>query len=397
MIETNNPYMFSANTTNITTTTTTTTTITAAAKTDTTNDIPPTTTNMNKDKSKIISTIETQAENNRSIYRHEPLSNNGILYNNNSHQQQQHKYSSGTNNTNTMPIKRDSSLFDNYIYNNKPPTPISASSTTSISSPALSSNMKFQQNNYNSDNHYSQQQSSNGRWYNGASSSPAVVSVIHAPPPPPSMKEKEAIEPDSRQINTNTTSTTTNNNKKSKRRKEMTKYMESLNQNFLKNKERIYLERLESIRQEMLSARKDQHIVYKECLRDLEQMRQKMIDEFSLFKEYQIEVTDRQFKLEIYQADEEYTAEKQEVREKLYNMLEEKRRKLKEEKDNCDLTYDIMMETQARMHKRNLRKRGAEHPENKSSKKKQMTGPALVIGLKEEDIVADLQAMMQVK
>lgn len=32
-------------------------------------------------------------------------------------------------------------------------------------------------------------------------------------------------------------------------------------------------------------------------------------------------------------------AEKQEMREKLFATLEERRRKLKEEKDNCELTY----------------------------------------------------------
>lgn len=32
-------------------------------------------------------------------------------------------------------------------------------------------------------------------------------------------------------------------------------------------------------------------------------------------------------------------AETQEIREKLFTILEEKRRKLKEDKDNCDLAY----------------------------------------------------------
>lgn len=36
-------------------------------------------------------------------------------------------------------------------------------------------------------------------------------------------------------------------------------------------------------------------------------MRQKMIGDGVLFREYQNQVTDKQFQLEIYQAEEEYT------------------------------------------------------------------------------------------
>lgn len=98
--------------------------------------------------------------------------------------------------------------------------------------------------------------------------------------------------------------------------------------------------------------------------------------------------------------------------------MEEKRRKLKEDKDNCDLAYgniktvykrivwskrvfflyiiDVVLETQNRMHKRNLRKRGPDHAENKSSKKKQLNGPVLVYRLKDDDILSDIQAMRNV-
>jgi hypothetical protein len=51
----------------------------------------------------------------------------------------------------------------------------------------------------------------------------------------------------------------------------------------------------------------DKHIDYLDGLRDLEYKRQKMIEDGILFKEYQNQVTDNQFRLEIYQAEEEYT------------------------------------------------------------------------------------------
>ncbi|KAI7889758.1 Sds3-like-domain-containing protein [Mucor mucedo] len=160
--------------------------------------------------------------------------------------------------------------------------------------------------------------------------------------------------------------------KRIKRRKEMTSKMEKLNSDFLDKKEGLYTENLVLINTELKEAHGDTHYQYVEGLRNLEGSRQKMIDDGRLFKEYQKQVTDKQFQLEIYQAQEEYTAETQEIREKLFTILEEKRRKLKEDKDNCDLAYDVVLESQSRLHKRNLRKRGPENADNKASKRKQM-------------------------
>lgn len=50
----------------------------------------------------------------------------------------------------------------------------------------------------------------------------------------------------------------------------------------------------------------DVHATYLDGLKDLENMRRKMIDDGQLFREYQKQVTDHQFQLEIYQAEEEY-------------------------------------------------------------------------------------------
>ncbi|CAO3672571.1 unnamed protein product [Rhizopus microsporus] len=136
-------------------------------------------------------------------------------------------------------------------------------------------------------------------------------------------------------------------NRKAKRRKEMTLKMEKLNAEFLEKKDRLYNEKLSAIDKELKEARKDVHATYLDGLRDLENMRRKMIDDGQLFREYQKQVTDHQFQLEIYQAEEEYLLETQEIREKLFSVLEEKRRKLKEDKDNCDLAYDAVLDSQS--------------------------------------------------
>ncbi|KAI8371020.1 Sds3-like-domain-containing protein [Blakeslea trispora] len=214
---------------------------------------------------------------------------------------------------------------------------------------------------------------------------------------PPPLQEEEDWYDQPKATKEPATLVESGDNKKIKRKKEMSHYMEQLNQDFLQNIEGLYLSKLNSINHELKEAHQDTHTFYLDNIRDLEAMRQKMIEDGQLFREYQKQVTENQFRLEIYQAEEEYTAETQEIREKLFTVLEEKRRKLKEDKDNCDLAYDLVMDTQARLHKRNLRKRGPENPDSKSNKKKHLNGPSLVFKLKDDDILSDMQAMRNVR
>ncbi|CAO3621036.1 unnamed protein product [Cunninghamella blakesleeana] len=187
--------------------------------------------------------------------------------------------------------------------------------------------------------------------------------------------------------------TNASDNRRVKRRKELNQRIENLNSDFLQNKERIFTEKLLMVQSEINQAHNFTHRKYKEGLLLLESIRKKAIDNSRLFLDYQTEITDKQFTMEIDQAEEEYLAEKHEVREKLYAVLDEKRRKLKEDKDNCDLSYDVVLETQTRMNKRSLRKRGMDNGDNKTNRRKQVSGPQLVFRLKEEEVYDDLQAM----
>ncbi|CAO3596652.1 unnamed protein product [Absidia cylindrospora] len=162
-------------------------------------------------------------------------------------------------------------------------------------------------------------------------------------------------------------------NRRVKRRKELNQRIDALNHDFLINKERIFTEKLLVVQNEVSQAHNNTHTQYKEGLILLESIRQKTIEDGRLLRDYQTQVTDNQFTLEIRRAEEEYMAEKNEVREKLFAVLEEKRRKLKEDKDNCDLAYDVVLESQTRMNKRNLRKRGMENGDGKLNKRKQVS------------------------
>ncbi|ORZ12662.1 hypothetical protein BCR42DRAFT_419717 [Absidia repens] len=183
-------------------------------------------------------------------------------------------------------------------------------------------------------------------------------------------------------------------NRRVKRRKELNQKIGGLNSDFSINKERIFTEKLLVVQNEISQARNNTHTQCQEDLILLESIRQKTIEDGRLFRDYQTQVTDKHYTLEIHHAEEEYLVEKQEIREKLFAVLEEKRRKYKEDKDNCDLAYDLPLETQTRMNKRNLRKRGMDNNgDGKLNKRKQTSVPALVFRLKDDEIYGDLQAM----
>ncbi|KAI7862711.1 hypothetical protein BDF14DRAFT_1510892 [Spinellus fusiger] len=135
------------------------------------------------------------------------------------------------------------------------------------------------------------------------------------------------------------------------------------------------------------------HVDLSENLQKHEIKKRKMIEDSQLFWDYQRYQTDTHAARLIYQAEQDYLMETQSVRERLFAVLEAKRRKLKDEKDNGDLTLDVPMDTQTRPQKRNLRKRGNETAEVKSSKRKQSSGPSLIFRLTEEEIGSDLLKM----
>ncbi|KAL1933924.1 hypothetical protein VTP01DRAFT_8014 [Rhizomucor pusillus] len=183
--------------------------------------------------------------------------------------------------------------------------------------------------------------------------------------------------------------------RRAKKRKEYTARIERINAAFMDSRECLYAEKVAEIQEEVKKVHDGTHVAFLEGVAELENIRIKTIEEGRLFRDYQDSVTDRQFNQEIALAEEEYMNEKRGVREKLFATLEEKRRKLKEDKDNCELSYDILMESQARILKRNLRRRGLDHNDNKANKRKQLSDarPGLIFKLKEDDIQSDIEQM----
>ncbi|RUS21242.1 hypothetical protein BC937DRAFT_93233 [Endogone sp. FLAS-F59071] len=130
---------------------------------------------------------------------------------------------------------------------------------------------------------------------------------------------------------------------------------------------RIYSDKLKAFQSELRAIQDGTQPEFLERLADLEETREMMIDQKQLFRNFQIECAEKQFELETTQAEEEYMvsqwafkairrrpkfglhsyeiiAEKQGLREKMLAGVEERRRKLKEDKDNLDISngeYEI--------------------------------------------------------
>ncbi|KAI7902336.1 uncharacterized protein BX663DRAFT_72744 [Cokeromyces recurvatus] len=146
------------------------------------------------------------------------------------------------------------------------------------------------------------------------------------------------------------------NNPTLKKKREFDERMQNINREFLENKEVLYEEKLKQLQDELKAVEKGRHELYEELLADLEEQRKKMIDDARLMMIYQISCVDKQFYLDSKIVQEESMAERRELQNAMFLVIDEKRRKLKEDKDG---EGEIGLSThQTRNRKRMLRKRG---------------------------------------
>lgn len=131
------------------------------------------------------------------------------------------------------------------------------------------------------------------------------------------------------------------------------------------------------------------HEIFDEYLQDLEEERRKSIDDARLMMIYQISTVDHQFQMNSKIVHEESMAERREIQNAMFTVIEEKRRKLKQDKDG---EFDTNHQT--RNNRMLLRKK-----QQKTKKKNECVAynppPAIqtiTLG-KKEDIEADFHAM----
>ncbi|KAI8643200.1 hypothetical protein BD408DRAFT_160337 [Parasitella parasitica] len=189
----------------------------------------------------------------------------------------------------------------------------------------------------------------------------------------------------------------------------MTERIEGINREFIENREILYDERLKQLQDELAAMEKGKHEMYIEHVTDLEEKRRQAIHDARLMMIYQISSVDQEFDLKSKIVQEESMAERRELQNAMFTVIEEKRKKLKEDKDG---EGELGLSTHhTRNKQRLLRKRGeildgflTQQPSISSpvisQKRKQdriKENPSHLIGVLssrvEEDIEADFHAM----
>ncbi|KAL2914869.1 histone deacetylase and transcriptional regulator [Polyrhizophydium stewartii] len=103
----------------------------------------------------------------------------------------------------------------------------------------------------------------------------------------------------------------------------------------------IFQQKLESYRRELKEIRLGQHPDYLEALAQLERERDAAILKAELFREYELQCAQEIYDKEHEAALAEYMAEKEGLREKMLGDLEERKRKLKEDRDSFDVSSGV--------------------------------------------------------
>ncbi|KAG0373418.1 Sin3 histone deacetylase corepressor complex component SDS3 [Mortierella sp. AD032] len=180
-----------------------------------------------------------------------------------------------------------------------------------------------------------------------------------------------------------------------KRRREFQERLVKLELEFEDNKQTIYNYQMARYKEEMDAILNGAHPDFHDQLEDLADARNVAIANARLYRDYQFECAQGAYELETETAEEEYMNEREGLREKMLAVIDSKRRALKDDKENLDITNDFALEPTSRAHQtRKLRKRGADSEVGaKSSKKKTSQPPAAKWAAVDADALDDLGLM----
>ncbi|KAG0221009.1 Sds3-like-domain-containing protein [Mortierella sp. GBAus27b] len=186
--------------------------------------------------------------------------------------------------------------------------------------------------------------------------------------------------------------------RKEKRSRDFQERLLRLELDFEENKQRIYEYQMDRYKEEMDAILNGVHPDFHDQLEDLARIRDITIDNARLYREYQFECAQQACELETELAEEEYANERDGLREKMLGVIEAKRRALRDDKENLDITTDFALEPSSRAnHTRRLRKRGQEtEVGSKNSKRKTNAPPNAKWQASDADALDDLSSIRKV-
>ncbi|KAF8981161.1 hypothetical protein BGZ46_003174 [Entomortierella lignicola] len=190
----------------------------------------------------------------------------------------------------------------------------------------------------------------------------------------------------------------TQDTRKEKRARDFQERLLRLELEFEENKQMIYDYQLERYKEEMDAIMNGIHPDFHDQLVDLSEARDITIANARYYRDYQFECAEHAYQLETELAEEEYMTEREGLREKMLAVIDSKRRALRDDKENLDITNDFALEPTSRAnHTRRLRKRGQEQETGaKNSKRKTNAPPAAKWLASDADALDDLSQIRKV-
>ncbi|KAJ1928115.1 hypothetical protein FBU59_007158, partial [Linderina macrospora] len=160
-----------------------------------------------------------------------------------------------------------------------------------------------------------------------------------------------------------------------------------------------YEQKSEEIQSELAQILRGTHPVFIDGVERLKVERDRMVEAAEQNHQYLVDLYSRTFQHDRDITEKAYRDEKQAIYDKIAADIEDRRRRLKEEKDSLDISMDFVFDPSARTSsKRNLRKRGAEslglgEPTGRHTGKRKHNQVFGVQGIPEDDIISDLTAI----
>jgi len=181
-----------------------------------------------------------------------------------------------------------------------------------------------------------------------------------------------------------------------KRRMETLADMERIEKEFQDIKEKFYREKIEQIRKEMEAINQGNHEKLIAKLREAELKKEEKIWAAEQWRQYQLMSIDNMFSGDKQQAEDELDEEKQFIREKMLQALQDRQKKLEEDKNTMSLQDGADIRAQA-LPSRNLRstKKGKENTTVVNHRAKKLTPAHINYVLRENEINEDLTAIQK--
>ncbi|XP_071495635.1 breast cancer metastasis-suppressor 1-like protein [Diadema antillarum] len=179
-----------------------------------------------------------------------------------------------------------------------------------------------------------------------------------------------------------------------RRRTECMEDMNDLESQFTSLRDQLYLERIDQAEYKMTEVKLGSAMEYLNPLRELDQMKKRKLSIASVLRELRMENIRNKLQSEEKAARENHDSEKMLLRDVMKADLEEKIRRLEEDRHNIDLTTELWNES------RIMKQKGKKPDSSHSDRKKKpiaVSGPYIIYMLREEDILDDWTAIMKAR